>query len=96
KALKKAKKSKKKLPGYGKKGINGGEPGDMYVVVSIKPHKYYVREGLNLHIDNFPVSFLMYLAPLHISQTVKMISPRPSHLEQAPTISTTPKGVFLL
>ncbi|MCA8850636.1 DnaJ C-terminal domain-containing protein [Mycoplasmopsis bovis] len=47
-----------KLPGYGKKGINGGEPGDMYVVVSIKPHKYYVREGLNLHIDNFPVSFL--------------------------------------
>ncbi|CAL59428.1 molecular chaperone DnaJ [Mycoplasmopsis agalactiae] len=64
-----------KLPGYGKKGINGGEPGDMYVVVSIKPHKYYVREGLNLHLDNFPVSFL------DIIKENEIVVPAPSGLK---------------
>lgn len=47
-----------KLFGYGKKGINGGEFGDMYVVVLIKLYKYYVREGFNLYLENFFVLFL--------------------------------------
>ncbi|MBZ4195205.1 DnaJ domain-containing protein [Mycoplasma sp. U97] len=47
-----------KLAGYGQKGQNGGESGDMYIIINVHPHKHYVRNGLDLLISQFPVSFL--------------------------------------
>lgn len=46
-----------KLVGFGSKGQNGGESGDMIIVINVKPHKYYERKGLDLTLS-FPVSFL--------------------------------------
>ncbi|UUD35216.1 DnaJ domain-containing protein [Mycoplasmopsis caviae] len=46
-----------KIDGYGEKGHNGGESGDLYIVIIVKEHKYFKRSGLDLFLD-LPVSFL--------------------------------------
>ena len=44
-----------KLSGQGNAALYGGEPGDLYVNIHIKPHKYFQRQGddliINLDID---------------------------------------------
>ena len=40
----------------GEAGIRGGPPGDLYVVIHIKEHEIFEREGENLFCD-IPVSF---------------------------------------
>ncbi|MYL46627.1 molecular chaperone DnaJ [Virgibacillus halodenitrificans] len=34
-----------RVAGKGEAGINGGPPGDLYVVVQVKPHDFFEREG---------------------------------------------------
>lgn len=46
-----------KIKEEGEMGIGGGPPGDLYVVVHIKEHKLFVREGDNL-ILNQPLGFI--------------------------------------
>jgi molecular chaperone DnaJ len=41
--------------GEGDKGPNGGPSGDLYVVLSVKHHKFFERDGHNLHCQ-IPVS----------------------------------------
>jgi|SRR3989344_1662622 len=36
--------------------IKNGEPGDLYVVISIKPHEFFKREGNDIYVD-IPISF---------------------------------------
>ena len=36
--------------------MNGGPPGDLYVVVNLKPHPVFQREGADLHCE-MPISF---------------------------------------
>jgi molecular chaperone DnaJ len=36
--------------------MNGGPPGDLYVVVTLKPHPVFQRDGADLHCE-MPVSF---------------------------------------
>ncbi|MGH0030037.1 MAG: molecular chaperone DnaJ [Myxococcota bacterium] len=38
-----------RLAGEGEAGISGGPPGDLYVVISVKPHDLFEREGPDLH-----------------------------------------------
>lgn len=45
------------VEGFGGPGLNGGPSGDLIIEVYVEPHKYYVREQNNIHMD-FPVSFL--------------------------------------
>jgi molecular chaperone DnaJ len=45
-----------RLSGEGEAGVNGGPPGDLYVVVHLKPHNIFQREGSNLHCE-MPISF---------------------------------------
>jgi molecular chaperone DnaJ len=45
-----------RLSGEGEAGMNGGPPGDLYVVVTLKPHAVFQREGADLHCE-MPVSF---------------------------------------
>ena len=45
------------MNGQGEPGMRGGANGDLYIVVGVKPHKLFRREGYNLLLD-FPVSFV--------------------------------------
>ena len=45
-----------RLTGEGEGGVNGGPPGDLYVVVNLKPHPVFQREGADLHCE-MPISF---------------------------------------
>jgi len=38
-----------RLAGEGEAGVRGGPPGDLYVFLSLKPHRFFQREGANLH-----------------------------------------------
>lgn len=38
-----------RLTGEGEHGRRGGPPGDLYVVLGVKPHKHFRREGPNVH-----------------------------------------------
>jgi len=45
-----------RLTGEGEAGMNGGPAGDLYVVVSLRPHAVFQREGADLHCE-MPISF---------------------------------------
>jgi len=45
-----------RLTGEGEGGMNGGPAGDLYVVVNLKPHPMFQREGADLHCE-MPISF---------------------------------------
>jgi molecular chaperone DnaJ len=45
-----------RLSGEGEAGSAGGPPGDLYVVVQIRPHNVFQREGNDLHCE-MPISF---------------------------------------
>lgn len=45
-----------RLSGEGEAGVNGGPTGDLYVVVHLKPHAIFQRDGGNLHCE-MPISF---------------------------------------
>jgi molecular chaperone DnaJ len=38
-----------RLAGEGEHGRHGGPPGDLYVVLAVRPHKHFRREGANVH-----------------------------------------------
>lgn len=38
-----------RLSGEGEAGIRGGQRGDLYVLISLKPHKLFKRDGANLY-----------------------------------------------
>ncbi|MBQ8082510.1 MAG: molecular chaperone DnaJ [Clostridia bacterium] len=44
------------LHGQGGPGVNGGPAGDLYIFVSVKPHKLFKRNGTTLLLD-MPISF---------------------------------------
>ena len=46
-----------RVPGEGEAGISGGPPGDLYVVISLRPHPLFVRDGADLHCE-VPISFV--------------------------------------
>jgi molecular chaperone DnaJ len=45
-----------RLQGEGEAGSAGGPPGHLYVVIHVKPHEFFRREGLNLFCE-IPVNF---------------------------------------
>src|SRR5687767_14653997 len=40
-----------RLSGEGEAGVNGGPPGDLYVVMHIKPHQVFTRDHNDLHCE---------------------------------------------
>jgi molecular chaperone DnaJ len=46
-----------RLVGEGEAGINGAPPGDLYIFVSISPHRLFQREGSSIHC-RVPVSMV--------------------------------------
>jgi len=49
--------SRLRVPGEGQAGVRGGPPGDLYVLVNVKQHKLFERDGANLYYEK-PVSFV--------------------------------------
>ena len=45
-----------RLSGEGEAGLNGGPSGDLYVVVTLKQHAVFQRDGADLHCE-MPISF---------------------------------------
>jgi len=45
-----------RVSGRGEPGINGGPPGDLYVLVHVRQDKDFIREGADLHYE-LPISF---------------------------------------
>jgi len=45
-----------RLAGEGEAGVNGGPPGDLYVVIHLKAHSVFQRDANDLHCQ-MPVSF---------------------------------------
>jgi molecular chaperone DnaJ len=46
-----------RLTGEGELGESGGPPGDLYVIIQVKPHELFVRQGDDLFLE-IPVSFV--------------------------------------
>ena len=46
-----------RLIGEGEAGIAGGPPGDLYIVISVRPHPMFERDGRDLHCE-VPVAFV--------------------------------------
>ena len=44
------------MNGQGEPGTNGGPNGDLYVTVSVRPHRLFHRDGFNLLLE-YPISF---------------------------------------
>jgi molecular chaperone DnaJ len=40
-----------RLAGEGEEGINGGPPGNLYVVLRVRPHRYFRRFDHNIHLE---------------------------------------------
>ncbi len=49
--------TKLRSSGNGDAGAHGGETGDLYVFIEVKPHDLFTREGKDLHCS-MPISFL--------------------------------------
>ncbi len=45
------------MPGEGNAGLYGGPPGDLYIILSVKPHELFRREGHDLRLT-VPLSFV--------------------------------------
>lgn len=45
-----------RVAGQGEPGINGGPAGDLYVVVQVKPHEFFQRDGDDIFCD-MPITF---------------------------------------
>lgn len=49
--------SRLKLTGEGERGVRGGPPGDLYVVISVREHPIFVRQGDDV-VCEVPISFV--------------------------------------
>lgn len=67
-----------KISREGEMGIGGGPPGDLYVVVHIKEHKLFIREGDDL-ITSQPIGFIK--ATLGGEIEVRLIDGKRAHLK---------------
>ncbi len=47
--------SRVRVPNKGNAGVNGGPPGDLYIVTEVEPHPYFERKGDNFYVK-LPVS----------------------------------------
>lgn len=46
-----------RMPGAGEASPNGGQPGDLHIVIRVQPHDLFERDGNNVYVD-VPLSFI--------------------------------------
>ncbi len=54
------------MSGEGNGGQHGGPPGDLYIVLQVRPHEFFRREGNDLHLT-IPVSFVQAALGTHLT-----------------------------
>ena len=54
------------MPGEGNGGAHGGPPGDLYIVLAVRPHEQFRREGYDLHLE-VPISFVQATLGTHLT-----------------------------
>src|SRR6202008_1850833 len=87
-----------RFSGFGEAGAFGGPPGDLYVVLHVKEHPFFTREGNDLHCV-IPVSFIQVTLGAEIKvptlegeQTLKI----PEGTQSGTTFRVKGKGVPVL
>jgi molecular chaperone DnaJ len=46
-----------RIPGAGESSPDGGPPGDLYIVIRVRPHDVFERDGTNVYVD-VPLTFV--------------------------------------
>ncbi|MCL6452461.1 MAG: molecular chaperone DnaJ [Alicyclobacillus sp.] len=46
-----------RIPGAGESSPNGGQPGDLHILIRVRPHEQFEREGTNVYV-NVPLTFV--------------------------------------
>ncbi len=77
--------SRLRLSGKGAGGLRGGEPGDLYVLLNVRPSEIFEREDLDLYVD-VPVS------PLLAALGGEVDVPTPDGLAKVKISGGTPNG----
>lgn len=73
--------SKVRLSGQGERGSNGGKPGDLIITFKVKPHAFFRREGLDIHVT-VPINIVQ--ATLGSTMAVNTVGGKKVHLKVPP------------
>jgi molecular chaperone DnaJ len=46
-----------RMPGAGEPSPNGGQPGDLHIIIRVRPHEIFERDGNNVYVD-VPLTFV--------------------------------------
>jgi molecular chaperone DnaJ len=74
--------SKARLSGQGERGRQGGPPGDLILTYKVKPHSFFRRDGLNIHVK----------VPINIVQATLGSKIRVSTISGKKVVLNVPKG----
>ncbi|MCG3173172.1 MAG: Chaperone protein DnaJ [Myxococcota bacterium] len=85
-----------RIGGKGEPSRNGGEPGDLYVVIHVRPDEHFERHGNDLHCE-VPISFtqaaLGATVKLHLIDGAEQELEIPAGVQPGETIKVRDKGV---
>jgi molecular chaperone DnaJ len=73
--------SKVRLSGKGERGSRGGKPGDLIITFKIKPHDFFRREGLDIHVT---IEVNLVQATLGSKMAVRTVYGQKVHLQIPP------------
>lgn len=74
--------SKARLSGHGERGKKGGPPGDLIISYKVKPHSFFKREGLDIHVR----------VPVNIVQATLGSKIKVRTIHDKKVVLTIPKG----
>jgi len=87
-----------RFSGFGEGGLHGGPPGDLYVVLHVKEHPFFEREGNDLHCV-IPVSYTQAALGAEISVPTlegEQVLKVPDGTQSGTTLRVRGKGVPVL
>ena len=73
--------SKVRLSGQGERGSHGGKPGDLLITFKVKPHGFFRRKGLDIHVT-VPINIVQ--ATLGSTMAVNTVGGKKVHLKVPP------------
>ncbi len=73
--------SKVRLSGKGERGSGGGKPGDLIITFKVKPHDFFRREGLDIHVT---IAVNLVQATLGSKMAVRTVYGKKLHIRIPP------------
>ena len=74
--------SRVRLSGQGERGKRGGPPGDLIISYKVRPHRFFRREGLDIHVK----------LPINIVQATLGSKMKVATISGQKVVLTIPKG----